>query len=828
MTEIAPHRTLAELSVNDILSAMTLDEKAAMLAGVDTWHFRGVPRLGVPDIRVSDCGHGLTLGSERASKATCLPTGIGMASTWNPELLARAGGVLGREARALGCSVLLGPMINLHRLPLNGRSFETFSEDPWLAGLLGAAVIRGIQAEGVGACVKAMAANSQQKGQESLSSDVSETALRELYLRNFQLAIKYGDPIGVMTSYNMINGTYPSEDPWLLSEVIKGEWEFPGFIVSDWRAVHSTKALVAGLDIEMPGPGKHLHRQGVLDAIDAGLIDMAALDDRVRRLLRLLLAYGEPEAASDGTGLDTEENRAVALAVAEESIVLLKNEGGLLPLDRATRKILVVGPNAAHARLGGGGSASVTPSYSISPLAGISELAEGEVRYIEGCSIIGMMEPVTTGLFHRGADGTLIPGAIAEFFGPDDRQVPLLRTIVPEIDFSWGWSSPATGVPREGYSVRFTGVLQAARPGAHRIGVAGQEGALRFTLGGRTVLDTTAETAGLRHENFEDDFTARYHVEDLAMVPGEPVEFVLEYAKKVVRAAVRLEWEQPGAGGREALLAAAREADVVVFCGGLSNLLEGGGKDRASLALPPVQEELIATLAAANPRTIVVLFNGGPLLMPWEPKVPAIFEAWYPGQEGGRALARLLFGLVEPSGRLPDSLVHQAADVEALRYYPGEAGHARFDEELFIGYRHLDARAIEPHFPFGFGFGYSEFTIGAPRLSAPTASAGDPKLTVTVELRNVGARHGQETVQLYLRRLDAPPDRPLRELRAFRKVALGPGETSMVAFDLDATAFESWDSQSDAWRVVPGGYEILVGRHSRDLKGTPLKLVASL
>ena len=818
----APHRRLAESRIEEVLAAMTLDEKAAMLAGVDVWHFRGVPRLGICDIRVSDCGHGLTLGGERASRATCLPTGIGQASTWNPELLERAGRVLGREARALGCSVLLGPMINLHRLPVNGRSFETFSEDPWLAGLLGAAIVRGIQAEGVGACVKAMAANSQQRGQQSLSSDVSQTALRELYLRNFQLAVEHGDPIGAMTSYNMINGVYPSQDRWLLSDVLKGEWGFDGFVVSDWRAVHSAEAMPAGLDIEMPGPGKHMHAQGVRAALAAGMIDKATLDDKVRRLLRLHLAYGQPDR--DAAGLDTRENRAVALAVAEESIVLLKNDGGMLPLDPATPNILVIGPNAAEARLGGGGSASVTPSYSISPLEGICELAQGAVRYIEGCSMIGQMETITSGLFHRLPDGALAPGALAEFFGPDDHQTPLLREVVPRIDFSWGWSSPATGVPREGYLVRFKGVLVAGEAGTHHIGVAGQEGALRFVLAGRTVLDTTAETAGLKHENFEDDFQARYHVEALEMAPGEPVAFTLEYAKKVVRAAVRLEWEQPGRGGRDELLAAASEADVVIFCGGLCNLLEGGGMDRKSLELPLVQQDLIAALAAANPRTVVVLFNGGPLLMPWEPRVPAILEAWYPGQEGGRALARLLFGLASPSGRLPDSIVHRAEDVEALRHYPGENGRASFGEELFVGYRHLDARGIVPHYPFGFGLGYTAFEIGAPRLDVPRVSVRNPRVRVEVDVSNTGPRPGKEVVQLYLHRVGAPADRPLRELRAFRKLALGVGETVTAIFELDARVFEVWDTSG--FRVRPGHYEIQVGPHSRDLRSTRLEIVA--
>jgi len=749
-----------------------------------------------------------------------------MASTWNRALLEQAGRVLGRETRAVGCSVLLGPMINLHRLPINGRSYETFSEDPWLAGMLGAAVIRGIQAEGVAACVKAMAANSQQKHQEAISSDASELTLRELYLRVFELAIEEGQPAAVMTSYNKINGTYPSEDLWLLRDVIKGAWKFPGMIVSDWRAVHSSRALIAGLDIEMPGPGKHLHAEGVLRAIGTGAYSEELLDDNVRRILRLLLDYGQPD--SPAPGLDSPENRATAMAVAEESIVLLKNDDALLPIDlAAVGRILVVGPNAAHARLGGGGSASVTPFYSISPLDGIRELHD-DVQYIEGCSLVGTMQPIADALHHVDESGELRPGLLAEYFNHDADQNlvgPVLRAHEQQVDFSWGWASPGTGVDRDRYTARFTGFIMPAASGVHRVGVFAQEGVVRLTLAGRTVVDTMAEAATMSHENFETDYRTTYHVEPIDLVAGELVAVELEYEKRVARAAVRLEWETPGMQPSEQLRAAAAAADVVIVCAGLSNLFEGGGNDRSEIGLPQAQQDLINMMAAVNRRTVVVLFNGGPVAMPWETRVPAILEAWYPGQEGGRALARLLFGLADPSGRLPDSLVRQLDDHASIANYPGDGLSAPFTEGMFIGYRHLDAAGIEPHFPFGYGLGYTSFAVDAPRIHVTSADARQPSASVEVDVRNVGDRDGAHVVQLYLRRVDGAADRPGNELRGFEKLTVPAGGQAIVRFHLGQREFETWDDASRAWHIAAGDYDVLVGNHSRDLKSTRLRLV---
>ncbi len=801
--------------VRELLAAMTVEEKADLLAGADDWHLRGVPRLGIPSIRVTDCGHGVSLCGDKASPATCLPTGIGQAATWNEALIERAGRVIGRETRALGCSVMLGPKINLHRHPLNGRSFETYSEDPHLAGMLGGALIRGIQAQGVAACVKAVTANNQQRAQDKVSSEVDERTLRELYLRAFEIAITQGAPAAIMTSYNRLNGDYTSESAWLIRQVIKDEWAFPGFIVSDWRAVHGPAVYGSGLDLEMPGPGKLLCRSGVLAALARGDLDHAELDDKAGRLLAAILHYGraedaEPEAIHD---LDTAENRAVALAVAEESIVLLKNQAGLLPLDPARlRRVLVVGPNAATARLGGGGSASVTPFYAISPLDGIRELAAGRfaVDYLEGCSQVGTMEPVRDAL--RQADGT--PGLRAEYCNHEQLQaVPDATQLVPEVDFSWGWAAPCAGIRKGPFSVRFTGCIVPPVSGRYHLGIHAQEGSVRLLLDGETVVDAWDRDGA----NFEARYQTRHATCERDFTAGKPVRIELSYGKRAARAGIRLEWEIPGASDPIARAAAAAgAADVVIVCAGLSNVCEGGGQDRTSIDLPAAQLRLIAALSAANPRTVVVLNNGGPLALPFEPTVPAILEAWYPGQEGGRALARILFGLAEPGGRLPDTLARRLEDHAAMRNYPGDGATVAYAERWAVGYRHFEAAGIAPHYPFGFGLGYTTFTMET--LGVDLDAGGNGR--VRVRVRNTGQRTGSEVVQLYVS-APAGTDRPRSELRGFSKVRLDPGTETTVELPLTARDFAWFDPSVRGWRVDPGTYGIRIGRHASQWTETP-------
>lgn len=805
-------------------ASLTREEKASLLGGQDFWHIQGVPRLGLRSIRTTDCGHGVTLCDDKNSPATCFPTGIGMASTWNKDLLEHAGEVLGRETRALGAAILLGPKINLHRHPLNGRSFETFAEDPWLAGLLGAAVIRGIQREGVGACVKAMAANNQQRDQESVDIRVDERTLREIYLRGFQLAVEFGEPCAIMTAYNRLNGDYCSESSWLIKHIIKNEWGFSGFVVSDWRAVHAQKVYSSGLDLEMPGPAKFLNQKAVLNALEEGLISEDDLDDQAERIFRTLLRYGAPPptAMEIKEIFDTAENRSIALQVAEESIVLLKNENNLLPLDPAALKsILVVGPNAAEARLGGGGSASVTPFYSISPLEGIREIcgSEVDVCYMEGCSLVGTMETIQDHFTYEGENGKHQSGLRADFFNAHDPGVtPDVSSIIPRVDFSWGWASPGLGIQRGTFSTRISGWLTPPLTGKYRLGIYAQEGCVELRLDGRRVAGTWDDAS---NGNFEEKYQNHYLTLSCDLSQNVPVALEITYGKRAARAGLRLEWEIPGMDSPiDKAVETARTADAVVVCAGLSNLFEGGAHDRTTIDLPEAQQDLIEKISQVNPRTIVALNNGGPLAAPWESKVPALLEAWYPGQEGGRALARIIFGLTNPSGRLPDTIARSLEDHAAISNYPGDGHTVHYEEGQFIGYRHFDTAEIAPLFPFGFGLSYTTFAIGKPIASSSLFQIGSDPISITTKVKNTGTRQGKEVIQLYLQTND--PSRPVKELRAFHKVDLAPTEEIDVVFAISARELETFDTAAGAWRVAPGLYEILVGQHSRSLQGVTI------
>jgi len=821
--------TIVSSSICTILSKMTLEEKASLLAGVDDWHFRGIPRLGIPSILVTDCGHGVTLCGDRSSPATCFPTAIGMASTWNEALLEKAGAVIGKECRTLGCSMLLGPMVNLHRLPINGRSFENFSEDPVLTGRLGAALIRGIQSQRVGACIKVVVANNQQQDQEKNSSEVDERTLRELYLRVFEIALELSAPSAIMTSYNRLNGKGTSENRWLINDVIKGEWKFPGIVISDWRAVRTAEVYQSGLDLEMPGPGKFLNTESVMQALKAGLLSEADLNDKAGRIIRVLLEYGQLETGSSVQPvlIDSPEHRAIALEVAEESIVLLKNKDSILPLDsNSIRRLLVIGPNAAEARLGGGGSASVTPFYSVSPLEGIKEACLGasvEVEYREGCSLIGTMRPIQGCFEFIDEKGQWGPGLKAEFFNQGKiNDSPDASWNVPEVNFSWGWATPGPGVQRTDYSVRFTGRINPSVSGHYTIGLFGQEGFIRMSLDGKWVVDEWPDEG-----TFEDDYKTRYSTLEYEFKAGSPVEIVIEYGKRAARGAVRIEWEVPGMP--DPLQEAARLAgsvDAVIVCAGLSNLFEGGSRDRTSIELPATQQRLIEVMSTANPRTIVALFNGGALAMPWESKVPAILEAWYPGQEGGRALARILFGAVNPSGKLPDTVAYKLEDHAASKNYPGDGNRVIYEERLSIGYRHFDTAGIEPHYPFGFGLSYTTFEILKPELDRENAGP-DESIIVRTTVKNSGTRAGKETVQLYVRPVNPPVERPEKELKRFQKVELQPGEQTEVLFTIGARDLAYYDLTQSGFVVAPGQYEILVGSHSRALKGVLLTIIHS-
>lgn len=801
--------------VRTILSELTLAEKISLLAGKDTWHFGGVPRLGIPPLRVADCGHGITFVDEGAPAVTCLPTAIGMGATWDPELIREAGEVLGRECRAMGIGILLGPMVNLQRLPVGGRNFEAYSEDTYLTGVLGAAMVNGIQSTGTGACAKHIACYGQTKFSQTHSVEVDERTLHELYLRHFAYIVANASPTALMTSYNKVNGEDTASHRGLLTDYVRGTLGFDGVIMSDWGGVHDADAILAGLDLEMPGPAKHLAEPAVRRLIEDGRLTLEELDAHVSRILRANLEHAVEVGVHRET--DTARHRLLTRKVAESSITLLKNDASVLPLNiPALRRIAVVGPNAATARLGGSGSASVTPSYSISPLEGLRARLgpEVDVVYSEGCPAHGSGRPVKGWFSHRLATGESAGGLIVEFFNNIALEAaPAHRGVTDEVNYAWGWAAPARGVRRGYFGVRFSGEITVPAQGAPtEMHLLYEAGGARVWVDDVLVHDNWDPA---EHGVFENRYGAFFARLPITHNPGQTVSFRLEYRQLASGSALRL--EVPSDENDSLLTEAidlARDADAVIVCAGLKNRFEGGGTDRETLSLPEGQDTLIEKLAAVNPRTIVVLNGAAAMGMPWLDRVAAVLHAYYPGQEGGAALARILCGDVSPSGRLPLTLPGNLSDLPAMASYPGDEKSIVLKEGLFVGYRHFVSGAKEkPVFPFGFGLTYSEFIYGNLELSDKMMSP-DESLEVSVVITNTGRCTASEVVQLYVGVDSLKVHKPSWELRRFCKVQLAPAESQTVRFSIGLDDVSYYCPEAHRWMIDPeSACRVRVGPH---------------
>jgi len=811
-----------EERVQDLLGRMSLEEKARFMSGKDLWFMEEVERLGIPSVQVTDCGHGVTVVLDEAGRyagcATCFPTAVAQAASWDRDLVHEIGAAIARETRDLGSAVLLAPMANIHRTPLGGRNYETFSEDPFLAGTLASSFVKGVQSEHIGAVIKAMTANNQQTNQHDLSVEVSERALREIYLPAFRIPVLDAKPWGVMTAYNGLNGQPTCASRHLISEILKGEWRYDGFVVSDWRSVHSSASIPAGLDIEMPGPGRFMDTQHILKAVGDGALSQEELDDRVGRYLRALvksklLDRNHPTLAAES---NSAAHRALARKAAEASIVLLKNSKGLLPLDRTKlNKLAVIGPNAEESRLGGGGSASVTAGYSVSPLRGLQDYCGQavEIGFVEGVGMKGNLPIVGSQYLTTTDSDRTVSGLRGEYFNNFELQGKPSRVRIDErVDFSWGWAAPCSDIDKTRYSVRWTGRIHAPTTGTYRIGVTCHEGGFRLFVSGKAAIDKWEKPGS---DTFEAVFSRRSESVDVRMDEGSSCDIRLEFQKWGNKNAIRLEWKVPG--GRDPIddavrLASASDAAIVFV--GLSNLFEGGMNDRKDISLPEGQDELIRAVAKANAKTIIVLINGTPIAMPWLEGVSSVVEAYYPGQEGGGAIARVLFGDVNPSGKLPETFPKRLEDNPSHGFFPGAKGRVSYEEGIYVGYRHYDTKGIEPLFPFGHGLSYTTFEYSSLQIKPST----DGGIRVTLDVENTGKTPGAEVVQLYVKDVEASVDRPEKELKGSEKIALEPGETEEAQIHLNRDAFAFFSPEKNQWVVEEGEFEILVGASSRDIR----------
>ncbi len=793
--------------VEALMAQMSLDDKIHMVHGAGgsayAGHVPAIPRLCIPALNLEDGSAGV--GNEMTG-VTQLPAPIAAAASWDRSLIERYGHIVGVEERGKGANVTLGPDVNLARVLRNGRTFEGLGEDPYLAAQMGAADVKGIQGAGEIATTKQWVANNQETDRHTVSENVSERVLHEIYMPAFEAAVKQAHTGAMMCANNKVNHMYVCQNSYLLHTVLRGEWAFRGWVMSDWAGTQSTvRAAMAGLDQQMPS-GSYFGR-ALKRAVLSGKVPKSRLDQMVERILDQMFrvglfqrhASGSPDATVTGP-----RHAAFARRAAERGTVLLKNADGILPLEAKTLgSIALIGNDAGErAMTAGGGSAHVIAPQIVTPYAGISKRVGNQVKvkYVRGTLPPGLTTIPLKYLSPPAGHGHRGHGLRGAYFANSTLSgKPALTRTDATIDFHWHWSSPAPGVPRDDFSVRWVGLLRPPKTGTYIFALT-SDAIGRLDINGKRVISMGG---GMTTKRAKVELTA-----------GEPVRVTVEYADTSDIALVKLGWQLPGEDfiGRAARLAASSDVAVV-----FANDHETEGADRASLSLPGEQDRLIEAVAAANPNTVVVLNTGSAVTMPWINRIKGLIEAWYPGQADGEAIAAVLFGDRNPSGKLPLTFPKRQGDtpIQSKQQYPGVHHNANYSEGLLVGYRWYDAKNIKPLFPFGYGLSYTTFSFA--NLRAPRQfDRARGHVSVQARVTNTGRRAGSEVVHLYI---GDPPGagEPPKQLKGFRKVYLEPNQTKNVTFTLPLRAFSHWDADKNAWIAPAGAYRIMVGDSSRHL-----------
>ncbi|WP_238365366.1 beta-glucosidase [Mesobacterium pallidum] len=791
--------------IETLVDALTLEEQVSLLSGEDFWSVPAIARLGIGKMRVTDGPNGARGSGSLVGGVTAaaFPVGISIGASWDPELAREIGVAIAEEVKSKGAHVSLAPTVNIHRSVTNGRNFECYSEDPELTAALAVGYVEGLQSQGISATIKHFVGNESEIERTTIDSVVDEVALREIYLRPFEDAVKIAGTWGIMSSYNKLNGSYTAENEWLLGQVLRRDWGYDGIVMSDWFGSRTTAPTVnAGLDLEMPGPTRDRGAK-LVAAVETGAVSRDTIRTRALNMLRLMQRTGalHDDRPFEEHAEDRPEHRALIRRAGAEGTVLLKNDG-LLPLADAG-KLAVIGPNASVAQIMGGGSAQLNPHYRVSPWDGLAaRLGPDALAHAQGCTN-HRWEPVVTG------------NLTAEFFDNQDFDGAPVHTETLDSSIAFWIEGMADGkVDPARFSARVRGRYTAEEAGPHSFGLHAA-GLARLYVDGQLVVDVWDNwTPGRTF--FEEGCDEVCGLVDLAK--GQEVEIVMELRSKPAanlhHSAFRFGVSRPlGDAEITAAAKAAAEADTALVFVGRSGEWDTEGSDLEDIRLPGRQDELVAAVLAANPKTVVVLQTGGPVEMPWVADAPAILQAWYPGQECGNAIADVLFGDAEPGGRLPQTFPARWEDnptrSQDPEVYPGLDGRVRYEESLMIGYRHYDAQGITPLFPFGHGLSYTRFEMA--ELSAWAEGA---ELTVT----NTGDRAGSTVVQLYLGPVTPVEGRPKRVLRGFAKVRLGAGESARIEIPLSPRDFARFDLAGQCWQVAAGDYRIEVGFSATDLR----------
>ncbi len=786
--------------VEDLLKRMTPEEKIDLLGGTG-FATKPIERLGIPPLKMTDGPLGVRWG-----KSTAFPAGIAMASTWDTSIINKLGSAIGREVKGKGRDVILGPCVNIARIPMGGRNFESFGEDPFLASRMAVSYIEGVQKENVAATVKHFAANNQEYERMFVNVKVNERALNEIYLPAFKAAVKEANVLCVMSAYNKVDGAYCSENDYLLKIKLKDDWKFDGLVISDWGAVHSTiPTAQGGLDLEMP-TGKYLNNATLSDAVKNGTVSEKTINDKVRSILRIIIKLGliDHPRKENPALINSKENQQIALQTAREGIVLLKNADSILPLNKNKLKsIAVIGPNAAIARTGGG-SSRVTPVFSVSPLDALKQKLGTKVKinYAPGISLDGDASAIESSFLFQPGDKE--NGLKGEYFNNKNlKGDPSFTRIDKQIDFDWGNGSPGKRLDKDNFSVRWTGYIKPVKSGDYMLDVLSDDGT-RLFVNDKLVIDDWKDHGAETHSckiNFE---------------AGKKYKIKLEYYENAGGALVKLSWRFPGEDLIKNAVEAAVKSDVAIIFAGTSDQYESEGKDRDNLILPNNQDKLINAVAEVNKNVIVVLTTGSPVLMnKWINNVNGIIETWFGGEEIGNAVTDVLLGNYNPSGKLPITFLKRWEDCSAYNTYKKQDSVSKYSDGIFVGYRHFDEDNIEPLFPFGYGLSYTKFAYSNLKIRDVQ---NDKLYNVSFELKNTGKVPGTEIAQVYISSVNSKIKRAPKELKAFKRIQLKAGESINLEIPIKKDAFAYYNSDKHNWVTAPGEYKILIGSSSRDIR----------
>ena len=806
------------MKLKKVISNLSLEEKVSLLSGFDNWHTPDIKKYGIPKIKMSDGPNGVRGDSSTKQSSACFPSPILLGATWNEKLIKKIGSATGEEALFKDVDVLLAPTINLHRHPLGGRHFECYSEDPILTSKIACAYVSGVQSKGVAACLKHFAGNDTEYERHLVSSNIDEKTLRELYLYPFEMGIKKAKAKVVMSAYNKVNNIYCSSHDELINKILKKEWKFDGYVVSDWgAALETVENANGGLDLEMPGPAKTWGKN-LVDAVKAGLVEEKKIDEKVKRILTVAKFTDRfNRKRISERSIDKKSHRKLIKKTAIEGMVLLKNED-VLPLDRnKISNIALIGPNVKDSQIIGGGSAGLNPHYEIHPLEGVSNFLKDEkvkIHYAKGCHVDKYLPAFEKDICY--VQGKKEKGFEVEFFrGKNFDGEPIERKVLNGNRF-WALQGFAREFldekERPELSVKFSTTYKPSISGEFEFEVF-SIGLSRIKINGKELVDNWSSQK--KGEAFF-GFACAPKRNKIKLTKGKEYLVEVEYEFEGRFPAIQFGCRPPDPKNLlEEAVKIAKQSDAVVLVVGTNSDWETEGNDRKGLGLPSDQDVLIRKVLAANKNSVLVLNTGSPVSMPWIKSCPAILQTWFPGQEFGNALAEILFGKESPSGKLPTTYPKKLSDTPAYSCYPGKNLQMDYKEKLLVGYKWYEKKKIEPLFPFGHGLSYSKF-----ELKKVSLLKKKHEIKIKVKLKNIGNFSTFETVQCYLERKAVKADTPKKKLVDFKKLKVTKDKSKKLTLKVSKRDLSEWDVKKSKWEIARGDYVIHVGTSVRDISIT--------